>query len=95
MQQVIDKEKHKQQVELLKEQNKISEEKYNYLKETDQKIKIAYCRMEEKREDKNKVVKMMQAILFKQPEKQILKKKQQKIDNKYIETNEPVNQAIK
>ena len=31
----------------------------------------------------------MQAVLFKQPEKQILKKKQQKIDNKYIESEEP------
>jgi DNA mismatch repair protein MutS2 len=33
---------------------------------------------------------MMQALLFKQPEKQILQKKQKKIDNKYIEINEPV-----
>ena len=86
---VIDKERHKQQVELLKEQNRISEEKYNYLKETDRKLKSLIAEWR-KAEDKNKVVKMMQAILVKQPEKQILKKKQQKIDNKYIETHEPV-----
>ena len=43
-----------------------------------------------KTDDKNKVIKMMQAVLFKQPEKQILKKKQQKIDNKFIETTEDV-----
>jgi DNA mismatch repair protein MutS2 len=48
-----------------------------------------------KTEDKNKVVKMMQALLFKQPEKQILQKKQKKIDNNYIETGEPVKQGDK
>ena len=37
----------------------------------------------------------MQALLFKQPEKQILQKKQKKIDNKYIETNEPVKPGDK
>ena len=38
---------------------------------------------------------MMQAVLFKQPEKQILKKKQQKIDNKYMEINEPAKPGDK
>ncbi len=37
----------------------------------------------------------MQALLFKQPEKQILQKKQKKIDNRYIESNEPVKQGDK
>jgi len=94
MQQTIDKEKHRQQVELLKEQNKINAEKLVYLKETDRKLKSLIAEWK-KAEDKNKVVKMMQAVLFKQPEKQILKKKQQKIDNKFIETNEPVKQGDK
>ena len=94
MQQVINKEKHKQQIELLKEQNKISEEKLAYLKETDRKLKSLIVEWK-KAEDKNKVIKMMQAVLFKQPEKQILKKKQQKIDNKYIEINEPAKPGDK
>ncbi len=94
MQQVLDKEKHRQQVELLKEQNKISEEKLTYLKETDRKLKSLIAEWK-KTEDKNKVVKMMQAVLFKQPEKQILKRKQLKIDNKYIETNEPIKPGDK
>jgi len=94
MQQVINKEKHKQQIELLKEQNKISEEKLAYLKETDRKLKSLIVEWK-KAEDKNKVVKMMQAVLFKQPEKQILKKKQQKIDNKYMEINEPAKAGDK
>jgi DNA mismatch repair protein MutS2 len=94
MQQVIAKEKHQQQVELLKEQNKINEAKYNYLKEMDRKLKSLVAEWK-KSDDKNKVIKMMQATLYKQPEKQILKKKQQKIDNKFIETNEPVKPGDK
>ncbi|MGN6601863.1 MAG: endonuclease MutS2 [Ginsengibacter sp.] len=94
MEQVIGKEKHQQQIELLKEQNKISQEKLNYLKETDRKLRSLIGEWK-KAEDKDKVVKMMQAVLFKKPENQILKKKQQKIDNKFIETNEPVKQGDK
>src|SRR6185312_12220502 len=94
MQHVISKERHKQQVEILKEQNQISEAKFIYLKEMDRKLKSLLTEWK-KTEDKNKVVKMMQALLFKQPEKQILQKKQNKIDNKYIETNEPVKQGDK
>jgi DNA mismatch repair protein MutS2 len=94
MQQVIYKEKHVQQVELLKEQNQINEAKYVYLKEMDRKLKSILIEWK-KTDDKSKVIKMMQALLFKQPETQILQKKQKKIDTKYIETNEPVKQGDK
>jgi DNA mismatch repair protein MutS2 len=94
MQLVIQKEKHNQQIELLKEQNQINEAKFIYLKEMDRKLKSLLIEWR-KTEDKNKVIKMMHALLFKQPEKQILKKKQQKINSKYIETTEPVKQGDK
>ena len=94
MQQLMNKEKHKQQIELLKEQNQINEVKLTYLKEMDRKLKSLLVEWR-KTDDKSKVIKMMQALLFKQPEKQILKKKQQKIDSKYIETTEPVKQGDK
>src|SRR5665647_457214 len=94
MQQVIHKEKHLQQVELLKEQNQMNEAKYVYLKEMDRKLKSILIEWK-KTDDKSKVIKMMQALLFKQPEKQILQKKQKKIDTKYFETNEPVKQGDK
>jgi len=94
MQQVIHKEKHLQQVELLKEQNQMNEAKYVYLKEMDRKLKSILIEWK-KTDDKSKVIKMMQALLFKQPETQILQKKQKKIDTKYIETNEPVKQGDK
>jgi DNA mismatch repair protein MutS2 len=88
--QLIAKEKHQQQIELLKEQNRINESKYNYLKEMDRKLKSLVAEWK-KTDDKKKVIKMMQAALYKQPEKQILKKKQQKIDDKFVEINKPVN----
>ena len=94
MQQVINKEKHLQQIELLKEQNQINEAKFTYLKEMDRKLKSILTEWK-KADDKSKVIKIMQALLFKQPEKQILQKKQKKIDNKYIETNESVKQGDK
>ena len=94
MQQVIHKEKHTQQIELLKEQNRINEAKFTYLKEMDRKLKSILTEWK-KTDDKNKVIKMMQALLFKQPEKQIIQKKQKKIDSKYFETNEPVKQGDK
>ncbi|HXS57203.1 MAG TPA: hypothetical protein VN726_13825 [Hanamia sp.] len=89
MQAVIHKEKHQQQIELLKEQNQINESKYTYLREMDRKLKSILAEWK-KTEDKSKVIRTMQALLFKQPEKHILQKKQKKIDTRYIETNEPV-----
>ncbi|MEO9021565.1 MAG: DNA mismatch repair protein MutS [Ginsengibacter sp.] len=94
MQQTIHKEKHLQQIELLKEQNRINEEKFAYLKEMDRKLKSLLIEWK-KTEDKNKVIKLMQALLFKQPEKQIIQKKQRRIDSKYTETNEPVKHGDK
>lgn len=92
MERVIKKEAHQQQVELLKEQNKINENKLTYLKETDRKLKSLLVEWR-KTEDKNKVIKMMQAVLFNQPEKQIIKKKKRTIDSKYIEVDEEIKEG--
>lgn len=94
MQQLINKEKHQQQIELLKNQNKISEEKFLYLKDMERKLKSILVEWK-KTDDKSKVMKMMQALLFRQPEKQVLQRKQKKIDNRYIETGEAVKQGDK
>ncbi|MFM2337004.1 MAG: hypothetical protein RL115_197 [Bacteroidota bacterium] len=84
MQQVLHKEKHQQQVELLKEQNRISEERIVYLKDMERKLKQLV--LEWKREEnKNKVVKQMDALLFKKDEKKVVGKMQKKIDSKYKE----------
>ncbi len=87
MEHLINKEKHHQQIELLKHKNKISEEKFLYLKEMERKLKSLLVEWK-KTDDKNKVIRMMQSLLFKQREKQSVAKRQSKMDAKYIETNE-------
>jgi DNA mismatch repair protein MutS2 len=84
MQQVMDKEKHRQQVELLKEQNKVSEERIIYLKDMERKLKQMLVEWR-KEENKNKVIKQMEALLFKKDEKKVVSKMQKNIDSKFSE----------
>jgi DNA mismatch repair protein MutS2 len=82
MKQLMDKEKHRQQVELLREQNKMKQEQLDYLKDMDRKLKALVN--EWKRSDKKEeVVKMIHAVLFKQKEKQVKEKQQVKFNSKY------------
>lgn len=94
MEDVINKEKHRQQLELLKHQNTISEEKFLYLKDMERKLKAILIEWK-KEDDKKKVIKMMNSLLYKQREKQVVGKQQKKIDAKYIETTEPVKEGDK
>jgi DNA mismatch repair protein MutS2 len=86
MQQVMDKEKHRQQVELLKQQNKISEERITYLKDMERKLRQIVIEWK-KTEDKNKIIKQVAALLFKKNEQKTASKKQKQIDSKYEEIN--------
>jgi DNA mismatch repair protein MutS2 len=82
MEETLNKEKHQQQVELLKEQNKINEERMVYLKDMERKLKQILIDWR-KEEDKTKVMKQMQALLFGKNEKIISSKKKKKIEEKY------------
>jgi DNA mismatch repair protein MutS2 len=84
MQQVLNKEKHLQQVEILKEQNRLSEEKIGYLKDMERRLKQMLIEWR-REEDKNKVIKQMEALLFKKNEKKTVSKMQKKIDSKFAE----------
>ncbi len=84
LQHTLEKEKHKQQVEMLREQNKISEDRIAYLKDMERKLKQLLIEWK-REENKNKVVKAMEALLFKKTEKKIVGKMQQKIDEKFKE----------
>ncbi len=84
MEQVLHKEKHRQQVELLKEQNRISEERIAYLKDMERKLKQMVLEWR-KTEDKKKVIKEMEGLLFKRDEKKTASKMQKKLDNKFDE----------
>jgi DNA mismatch repair protein MutS2 len=84
MSQVMDKEKHRQQLEILKEQNKISEDKIAYLKDMERKLKQMQLEWR-KEENKNKVIKQMEGLLFKKNEQKVVSKMQKKIDSKFNE----------
>ncbi len=84
MQQVMDKERHRQQVEILKEQNRISEQRIGYLKDMERKLKQMLIEWR-KEENKNKVIKQMDALLFKKDEKKVVSKMQKKIDSRFAE----------
>ncbi len=90
MQQVIDKEKHDQQVELLKEQNRVAEDRIAYLKDMERKLKQMLVEWR-KEENKNKVIKQMEALLFKKDEKKVVSKMQKKIDSKFHEVGGEIN----
>ena len=84
MNQVLNKEKHQQEVEKLKEQNKISEDKLAYLKDMERRLKSMVIEWR-KAEDKDKVVKMIHALLFNQKEKFTAEKQQKKLNEKFEE----------
>jgi DNA mismatch repair protein MutS2 len=94
LEQVMNRERHSQQIELLKNQNKISEEKLVYLKDMERKLKAIVIEWK-RADDKNALIKMIQSLLFKQGEKQVVERQQKKIDKKYIETAEPVKEGDK
>lgn len=95
MAQVMNKEKHRQQLELSKEQNRFREEQLAYLKDMDRKLKTLVMEWR-KTDNKEEVIKMMNALLFKQKEKQVAEKQQKKVDSKYIELgNEEVQEGDK
>jgi DNA mismatch repair protein MutS2 len=90
METVLNKEKHLQQIELLKNQNKISEERLVYLKDMERKLKQIVLDWK-KSENKNEVVKNLQTLLFKGKEEIVVNKLAKKVDKKYKELNQHIS----
>ncbi|HVE60800.1 MAG TPA: MutS2/Smr-associated SH3 domain-containing protein, partial [Chitinophagaceae bacterium] len=86
LERVLDKEKHNQQVEVLKQQNKISEDRIQYLKDMERKLRQMVIEWK-KEENKQKVIKGISALLFNKNEQKVISKKQKQIDTKYEELN--------
>ncbi len=84
MEQVMDRERHRQQVEVLKQQNKVTEDRIAYLKDMERKLKAIVIDWK-KAEDKNKVVGQIAGMLFKKNEAKVVSKKQKQLDSKYQE----------
>ena len=84
MQQLMNKERHQQEVERLKHQNQISEDKHAYLRDMERRLKAMVIEWR-KAEDKDSVVQMIHALLFNQKEKLQQDRKQKKINEKFDE----------
>jgi DNA mismatch repair protein MutS2 len=94
MQQVMNKEKHQQQIEMLKQQNRITEERITYLKDMERKLKQILVEWR-KEEDKNKVIKQMQALLFRKDEQRVVNKMQKKIESKFEQVGGEIKEGDK
>jgi DNA mismatch repair protein MutS2 len=90
----LDKEKHQQQVELLREQNKLNSEKLTYLKDTERKLRQLVLEWR-KTDDKQKAVQEIQQVLFPQKEKVVVSKMERKLKEKYFETKQPITIGAK
>jgi len=86
MEKTLNREKHSQQLELLKEQNKLSAERLVYLKEMERKLKQIIFDWR-KAENKQEVMKQMQALLFQSKEKPVSEKVKKKFDARYMEVS--------
>jgi len=89
MERVLNKETHRQQVELLKHQNRLSEEKLLYLKDTERKLRQLMISWR-KAEQKDAVIKEFAAILFPKNEKVVTGKMARKLKSTYDELDTPI-----
>ena len=85
----LDREKHRQQIEVLKQQNRVTEERIAYLKDMERKLKQVVLEWK-KSENKNEVIKQIQELLFKRKEQRITNKLAKKIESKYKELQTPI-----
>jgi DNA mismatch repair protein MutS2 len=87
METFINKEKHHQQVELLKHQNKVTEDRIVYLKDMERKLKqlVLDWRKAGTQDDKRELMQQVQILLFNQNKQQSNEKVQKKIGSKYKE----------
>ncbi len=89
MEVVMDKERHRQQVELLRQQNRITEERIAYLKDMERKLRQIVLDYR-KAEDKTQVIKNLQDLLFKKKEAVVVNKLEKKVSSKYKELNKEI-----
>lgn len=80
-----EKEKHKRQVEILAQQNKIKEDRIQQFQETERKLKQAVKEWKGTA-DKEAAVKEIERLLLGKKEKQIVNKLVKKMNEKYVET---------
>jgi DNA mismatch repair protein MutS2 len=81
---VMDKERHRQEVELLQQQNQVTEDRIAYLKDMERKLKQILLEWR-KAEDKSEPIKQMHNLLFKKKDEIVTNKLAKKVQGKYEE----------
>jgi DNA mismatch repair protein MutS2 len=94
MQRVLNKEVHEQEMEKMAMQNRIAADKIIYLKDMERRLKAMVIEWR-KTEDKDKVVKMIHALLFQQKEKITTEKQQKKLNEKFEEVGGEIKIGVK
>jgi DNA mismatch repair protein MutS2 len=89
MEVVLDKERHIQQVEILRQQNKISEDRIAYLKDMERKLRQIVLDWK-KSDNKQEVIKHLHDLLFNKKEQIVVNKLAKKVDNKFKELSLPI-----
>jgi DNA mismatch repair protein MutS2 len=89
LQQMLDKEKHHQQISLLKEQNRVAEDKFAYNKDMERQLKQIALDWK-KTEKKEEVMKNLYNLLFKKNDAIVINKLAKKVDKNFKETNAPI-----
>ncbi len=84
---LADKEKKHQQITFMKLQNKIKEDDLQYLKDMERKLKqiVVEWKRADAKDDKEKVMKQAEILLFRRREKQINEKLDKKVQDKFQE----------
>ncbi|HEX8676408.1 MAG TPA: DNA mismatch repair protein MutS, partial [Segetibacter sp.] len=83
---VIDRERHRQEVELLKQQNMITEDRIAYLKDMERKMKQILLEWK-KAEDKSEPLMQMHNLLFKKKDQVVTNKLAKKVEGRYQEVS--------
>ncbi len=94
MKTTFDKEKHRQQVEIVKQQNRITEERIADVKETERMMKQIVMEWK-KAENKEDIYKQIQNLLFKKNDQTTNNKLAKKTDKKYKETGDEIREGSK
>jgi DNA mismatch repair protein MutS2 len=90
----LNKERHRQQIELLRHQNQVTEERIAYLKDTERKLKQIVLEWK-KSENKDEVMKQIQNLLFRKNDIVTNNKVAKKIESKYKEVNADIAPGVK
>jgi len=83
---VMDRERHRQEVELAKQQNKITEDRIAYLKDMERQLKQILLDWR-KAEDKSESIQQMHNLLFKKKDEAVTNKLANKVAGKYREVH--------